>query len=82
MSSHIADLKTSFLKRGYQKATIIFQFNHLNNCKENNPSLLLTYNQTLPNFREIVNKVWSLLKIKKKLKQIFEKKQHNSMSPI
>ena len=34
MTEHITKLKKAFLNQGYQEATIDFQFNRLNDCKE------------------------------------------------
>ena len=32
----------------------------------------MTYNQTLPNFRNILSNIWSLLKISNRLKHVFQ----------
>lgn len=34
MIKHLAELKSAFLKRGYQEETIDFQFNYLHDLKE------------------------------------------------
>ena len=63
MTKHLAELKKAFLKRGYQKTSIYFQFNQLNDRQENiktknkeesiQAALVQTCNQTLPNFKVI-----------------------------
>ena len=45
------------------------------NEKSTQIPLVMTYNQTLPNFRKILSNNWSLLKINKRLKHVFKEQR-------
>ena len=61
-----------------------FQFSHFSDHKEHDQiknkgestktPLILTYNQTLPNFSKVIINNCNLLKINNKLKHVFEEK--------
>ena len=62
VTKQLAELKETFLKRGCQETSIDDQFNRLNHQKQrtkkkeksNRIPLVMTCNQTLPNFRKIL----------------------------
>ena len=79
-TKHLAELQEAFLKRGYQRISMDDQFNHLNHQKQETKKkekstqipLVMTHNQTLPNFRKIVRDKCSLLKTNNKLKNVMK----------
>ena len=81
LTKHLAKLKEAFLKHGYQEKTMHDQFNRLNHRKQQAKKkekstqipLIMTYNQTLPNFRKILSENLSWLEINNsRLKHVFK----------
>ena len=78
-TKQLPDLKETFLKCGYQETSIDDQFIHLNTQKQQTKKkevtqvpLVITYNQTLPDFRKILNDNWNLLEVNKRRKHVFK----------
>ena len=80
----IENLKTSFLKRGYEEKEITEHFHRASTkdrddlLKKKDPKtkphripFITTYNDTLPNIRQAINKTWNILHINDEIKKSF-----------
>ena len=78
---HLKDLKDAFIKRGYQSKILDHHFERAMNVdrklllenkekpstQENLP-LVLTFNKTLPNIKNVIDKHWHILSIDENLR--------------
>ena len=80
-------LKNDFIKRGYEQTFIQNQFDRISTRERNSllqpkkntntynrVPLVITYNKTLPNLKEILLKHWGLLQINQTIRTAFEEK--------
>ena len=80
VTKHLSEIKEAFLNRGSQETPINDQFNGHHHQKQKTKkkekstqiSWVMTFNQTLPNFRKVLSENWSLLKINNRLKHAFK----------
>ena len=81
MIKHIKDLKVAFIKRSYQSKILDHHFD----CRSKNtviqkPStqgnlpLVVTFNKTLPNIKNVIDKHWDILSINENLRKVFDKR--------
>ena len=87
LNKHLNELKESFINRGYKEHFLTYQFNRISEVtrqallsskrkKANKPRipLVLKFNRTLPNIKEIIDEHRHLLQINPKLKNSFQEK--------
>ena len=85
--NNLKDLKDAFIKRGYHSETLDHHFERAMNLdrkilleNKDKPSIQwnlqlgLTYNETLPNIKNVMDNNWHILSINKNLRKVFDKK--------
>ena len=85
LSKNLQVLKESFINRGFKEKFLDTEFQRLSEVerdalltpksKEKDPKIIpfiTTYNKTLPNLKQIINKHWHLLQINSNLRTAFE----------
>ena len=84
---NLKDLKDAFIKRCYHSKILDYHFERAMNVDrkvpleiKENPStqghlpLVLTYNKTLPNSKNVIDKHWHILSINENLQKVFDKR--------
>ena len=87
LNKNLDKLKTDFVKRGYNENFVEEQFERISTkerksllekkstlSNQTRIPLVITYNTTLPNIKEIIYKHWNLLQINTVLRPLFEEK--------
>ena len=82
--NNLKDLEDAFIERGYDSETLDHHFERAMNLdreillenknKPSNLSLVLTYNKTLPNIKNVMDNNWHILSINENLRKVFDKK--------
>ena len=84
---HLKDLKEAFIKRGYQSKFLDHHFERVMSVdwkimleNKEKPSaqwnlpLVLTFNKTLPNIKNVIDQHWHILSINENLRKVFDKR--------
>ena len=84
---NLKDFKDAFIKRGYHSKILDHHFEGAMNVDrkllletkekpstQGNLPLVLTYNKTLPNIKNVIDKHWHILSINENLRKVFEKR--------
>ena len=84
---HLKDLKHAFIKRGYQSKILDHHFekvmrvdrkilleNKEKPSTQENLPLVLTFNKTLPNIKNVIDKHWHILSNNDYLQKVFDKR--------
>ena len=84
---HLKNLKDAFIRRGYQSKILDHHFERAMNIDrkillenkeksstQGNLLSVLTFNKTLPNIKNVIDKHWNILLYQRKFKKVFDKK--------
>ena len=85
---NLKDLEDTFIKKGYHSEILYHHFDRAMNVDrriplkhkkkpstQGNLPFVLTYNKTLPNIKNVIDKYWHILSINENLQKIFDKEK-------